>query len=856
MRQRAAWANFWRSDGFLGLIVCLVMLIAGSSGPLRSLELAAYDLALRQSARSPSDRVAVIAIDQHSIDNIGRWPWSREVLADLIDKLTAGGAKVIGTTIFLAEPQQDAGLSYIRRLTDIYQRAGGLPIASPTEELALQTPPWGELAATLKEAESKLDADARLARSLRSAGNVALPMLFATGDPLGRPDKPLPDFVRRQGLKPAEQEGPFIPTERIDAPVLELFGEVATVGQLNLLPDPDGAIRTLPLFLAHFDEVFPALALQIAAKSLNLGVQDLKLSHDAVRLGKLKVPTAAYALAYPHYYASDANRPPFAVDSFFDVLTGKVPVAKYRDKIVLIGSTAAGIGSSYVTPVSSQTPSVLMLAHNVSAILGEHFYVQPTWAGWAESGLFLLVALYLTLLLPRLNAGVAATLTFGLLLLLIISHFVLMIQQMIWLQLMLPAVLLLVGHLALTTKKFFLTERGKEKSEAESAESNRMLALAFQGQGQLDMAFDKFRKCPLDDGLMENLYNLALDFERKRQFNKAEAVFRYMADYKLEFRDLPHRLARAKQLSETVMLGAGGGRANASTLIVEGGQLEKPMLGRYQVEKELGKGAMGVVYLGRDPKINRVVAIKTMALSQEFDEDELVEVKERFFREAETAGRLNHPNIVTIFDAGEEHDLAYIAMEFLKGHDLVPQTKPEALLPLPKVLDIVARVAEALDYAHRNNVVHRDIKPANIMYEPVSDQVKVTDFGIARITDSSKTKTGMVLGTPSYMSPEQLAGNRIDGRSDLFSLGVTLFQLICGQLPFSGDSMAQLMFRIANEPPADIRQLRPDVPPCLVSIIDRALCKDVGQRYQTGGEMARDLRLCLASLGLVSATSS
>ena len=135
-------------------------------------------------------------------------------------------------------------------------------------------------------------------------------------------------------------------------------------------------------------------------------------------------------------------------------------------------------------------------------------------------------------------------------------------------------------------------------------------------------------------------------------------------------------------------------------MLLDGGAVEKPMLGRYQVEKELGKGAMGVVYLGKDPKIGRVVAIKTMALSQEFEADELADVKERFFREAETAGRLNHPNIVTIFDAGEEHDLAYIAMEFLKGRDLVPYTKPDNLLPLDKVLSIVARVAEALGYAH------------------------------------------------------------------------------------------------------------------------------------------------------------
>jgi serine/threonine-protein kinase len=373
-----------------------------------------------------------------------------------------------------------------------------------------------------------------------------------------------------------------------------------------------------------------------------------------------------------------------------------------------------------------------------------------------------------------------------------------------------------------------------------------MLGLAFQGQGQLDIAFDKFRKCPMDEGLMENMYNLALDYERKRQFNKAEAVFRYMLEFNPKFRDTQARLARVKQMSETVMLAGSSGKTNTGTLIMDNGEVEKPMLGRYQLEKELGKGAMGVVYLGRDPKINRVVAIKTMALAQEFDEDELADVKERFFREAETAGRLNHPNIVTMYDAGEEHDLAYIAMEFLKGRDLVPQSKPAGLLPLPLVISILARVADALDYAHSQHVVHRDIKPANIMYEPESDQVKVTDFGIARITDSSRTKTGMVLGTPSYMSPEQLAGKKIDGRSDIFSLGVMLYQMSCGQLPFVGESLAQLMFKISNDAPVDIRTVNPNLPQRLIAVINKALSKDIETRYQRGAEMAADLRAIFA----------
>ena len=181
-------------------------------------------------------------------------------------------------------------------------------------------------------------------------------------------------------------------------------------------------------------------------------------------------------------------------------------------------------------------------------------------------------------------------------------------------------------------------------------------------------------------------------------------------------------------------------------------------------------------------------------------------------------------------------------MEFLKGKDLTPYTKPDNLLPLDRVLSIIARVADALGYAHRNNVVHRDVKPANIMCDLEADSVKVTDFGIARITDSSKTKTGMVLGTPSYMSPEQLAGKKIEGRSDLFSLGVTLYQLSCGKLPFQGDSMAQLMFKIANEAPVDIQTLNSGLPPGVIEVIERSLAKEPDKRFQTGEEMAQAIR--------------
>jgi len=265
-------------------------------------------------------------------------------------------------------------------------------------------------------------------------------------------------------------------------------------------------------------------------------------------------------------------------------------------------------------------------------------------------------------------------------------------------------------------------------------------------------------------------------------------------------------------------------------------------LGRYRIEREIGRGAMGAVYLGRDSKIGRQVAIKTMALSQEFEGDELAEARRRFFREAETAGRLQHPDIVTIYDAGEDQELAYIAMEYLKGEDLQRHSQPGRLLPVPQVLRIVARIAEALAYAHSQGVVHRDIKPANVMVDLAADAVKVTDFGIARISDSSRTRTGMVLGTPSFMSPEQLAGLRVDGRSDLYSLGVLLFQMLTGLLPHRSESMATLMHQIANEPAADVRTLRPELPEMLANVVTLALEKRPEVRYADGRQLAADLR--------------
>jgi serine/threonine-protein kinase len=256
----------------------------------------------------------------------------------------------------------------------------------------------------------------------------------------------------------------------------------------------------------------------------------------------------------------------------------------------------------------------------------------------------------------------------------------------------------------------------------------------------------------------------------------------------------------------------------------------------------IGRGAMGFVYLGRDPKINRIVAIKAVDLASEVEPNELDDARKNFLREAEIAGRLSHPNIVTIFDVGETDGIAYIAMEYLKGRHLSEFAAQDRLLPPSVVLELLSRTADALDYAHAQNIVHRDIKPANIMYDSVSDGLKITDFGIARLIDVGRTRTGIVLGTPAFMSPEQLEGKNVNGHTDLFALGVSLYQLLTGQLPFRGASMTKLMFVIANEPHQSVTAVRADLPEHLNAIVDRALAKDPAERFQSGAEMATAMR--------------
>ncbi len=840
----------FKRDWSVALLISLAFVAATLIGVpflnpfLQNMERLAYDTGVKLTPRdlSATGRIAIVAIDDESIKQIGRWPWPRHLLADMIRWLAQAQAKVIGLQIFLTEPQTDPGLMYFRDLRAYLNNTPFPPNAEPQARGVMEI---------VERAEQDLDADRKLAEALPIAGNVLMPMIFSVQSPLGKADTGLPEFVQRNRLtkvviRPDVNAAPA-ETDAVSVPLATFGIHAAGIGHLNLFRDTDGGIRKAALVLKHYEDYYASLPLLAAARSVNLGPGDITVYlGESIKLGRLEIGTDAEMQMYTGFYSDPERRSPFPTYSFYDVRAGKVPASSFKDKIVLIGSTAAGVGSTHLTPVAAGMSDAELTANIVASIRNQDFYVRPPWTASTQVALFVVIALYLMFALPKLAAGIAAFVSLLLFLGLLTGEQYLLTQERVWLPTVSPALLLLVGHLALTTKRFLITERLKTWAETDSAQTNRMLGLSFQTQGQLDMAMDKFRKLPVDKSVLELMYNLALDFERKRQFSKAGSAYDYILEHDPKFRDVAERKQRAQHAERTVTLGSRR-MTTTGTLILDGID-QKPTLGRYEIDKELGQGAMGTVYLGRDPKINRVVAIKTMALSEEFEEQELAKVRQRFFREAETAGRLSHPNIVTIYDAGEEQDLAYIAMEYLHGRDLTHVIKGRGRLSIRFVLDVGGRVADALDYAHRQDIVHRDIKPANIMYNDKDDTVKVTDFGIARITASSRTKTGVILGTPSYMSPEQLSGKKVDGRSDLYSLGVTMYEMLTGRQPFAGETMAALMYQIANAHHPDIAALRPDAPPCACAIVDRLLEKDAAKRFQTGAEVKQAIAACIGTL--------
>jgi eukaryotic-like serine/threonine-protein kinase len=842
------------SDAALGGFVTLLCLIAyfGDWPLLHSIEAWTYDVRVPLRANpKPSDQIVIVGVDEESLTRVGRWPWPRSVIGELLDILRESGARVIGVGFLFSEPDQNQGLQEMRAIRRELSLQG-VPEPKPGSKSREGEGRAQEMLRMaldlLGEAEMRLDHDAKLEAVLQRTPQAVLPMVMEPGKPGGETEEISKPVLANALAAPAK---PFdtgillqLETRKLVPPLPAFQPDGVALGHLTITADRDGKVRQEQLVLEHRGNLYPSFALRILSAYLAVPTAQITAQPGiGVTVGAIRLPTDE-ALRMPISFNGPAGT--FKAIPAHAVLTGQVLPETFRGKLVLLGPVAPDITEHLATPTSRGMVGMEVAANVLQNALNKNLLSTPPWAFMAELGMLLGFGLILMAGLPRLGTLSAGIVTAVLLAGCLAGTTLAYTRHGYLVTAFYPSLLLILGFATHGARRFLVTTKQQEMVVADGIESNKMLGLSFQGQGMLDMAFEKFKKCPLDDSVMDLLYNLAMDFERKRMFNKSIAVYDHIATQNPAFKDIAERKARLREAEATMTFGGGLKRATAEGTVIVTGGAARPTLGRYEIEKELGRGAMGTVFLGKDPKINRFVAIKTLRLD-EVDAELVADVKERFFREAESAGRLNHPNIVTIHDAGEEQELGYIAMEVLDGKDLKEWCRKDNLLPVKQVLEIVAEVAEALDYAHSQNVVHRDIKPANIMMQK-DGTVKVTDFGIARITTSSKTQTGVLLGTPSYMSPEQITSTKVDGRADIFSLGVVLFEMLAGEKPFQSDNAATLMFQIAKEPHLSILKIRPDLPATCEAIIDKALQKDAAQRYQRAGEMAQALRACAQSL--------
>ena len=625
----------------------------------------------------------------------------------MIEKLKGYGASIIGLNVIFSESEVGEGLKLIGNLEDEFKAA-----FPAQDDPAVRT-----FVQKLKSARDALDSDKKLAEVIAAAENVVLPVFFG-GDRYQQADEDLPEIILKNGL--IHVQGPALkymyPFSKITAPIDRFSEHALGLGHINTTRDPDGAIRREVLLVDYKGLPFPSYTMRLALGAQGIPQDTVQVFSEeegrhGIKIGNRFIPTN------PNYdfFITFTDARAFHHFSFFDVLNDKVEVNNFKDKIVLIGVSATGVDIPQVTPLDKQMSSLNIAANALQNLLQGGFVTRSGLMDVIELVILILVGVFLAVFLPRLKARQGALVSVGVLVVIVVAGIFLFVGPGLWLKITYPILLTVVGYAAVTTSRYFITEVRKDKVEGESAEINRMLGLNFQTQGMLDMAFDKFRRVPVDDGMKDILYNLGLDYERKRMLNKAVSVYEYIQQHDQKYRDIETKIKRLNVASDTMIfgLGTGGKTAEDGTFIID--ETTRPTLGRYEIVKELGKGAMGIVYMGRDPKIGRVTAIKTIRFTEEYEEEEAKKLKEQFFREAETAGLLSHPNIVTIYDAGEDHDLSYIAMEYLEGVDLKDYAQPDNLLPIRDVIRIVAEVADALGYAHEKGVVHRDIKPANIM---------------------------------------------------------------------------------------------------------------------------------------------
>jgi CHASE2 domain-containing sensor protein/tRNA A-37 threonylcarbamoyl transferase component Bud32 len=782
-----------------------------------------YDWFQQYQYQSGSDQILLVTSDPESIGNSKLW--TAAGFAELTQKLNSMGAGVVAATEPLRLPELPPE-EQIQALAELERQAARS--GDSTGNLK-------RLTAQLAGFRKNYDEQRWLQQQLAKAGNVVLPL--AAGTYAGSSKIPAAcaaHGVNQQGAEPGSRDAAPVVSQLLTPPSI-LCSSSRTVGVIGSLAGTTPSAHATNLLVQWNDILLPSLPLAILAARSGDNQSIIVATSNSLTLDDQVIRTNLGFEVLHRFYSTRDNSPEFQSASADDIIQGRIDPALVEGRLILVGN-----GDSSAFDKLSPSP-LFATATALSNLINNEYLLRPGWLVWMEWGMVAAVML-LVLLWPPGMPAIGALLV-GLVMATIVLSIEawLLVSAHIWVQLGTVS-LFAACSVWLANALPGLSTQGKAGHKYHSASGPR----GSSPQDELDLQFSVLRQQAMTDNNKEKLYQIAFKHGRDEEFAKAERVLHCIYQHDPHYKDVATLLEKlsGQQMHKPVQKDYAPLQKTGADQTAAQGDVSQKTLGRYTIERKLGEGAMATVYLARDPKIGRKVAIKTVALAEEFDDASLEEARQQFMREAESAGRLNHPHIISIYDVGEDRDVSYLAMEYFEGVSLLKHAQRDDLLPAASVMELMARAADALDYAHRQGVVHRDIKPANIMYHAVSDELKITDFGIARLTDTSRTKTGIILGTPSYMSPEQLMASGVTGQSDLYSLGVTLYQLLTGVAPFRADSIPKLMDKIMREEAHPITQVRADLPACADSVMTTVLAKKPEDRYSSGRAMAMALREC------------
>ncbi|NLD35516.1 MAG: serine/threonine protein kinase [Desulfatiglans sp.] len=761
-----------------------------------------------------SEDLVIVRLDTKGFDKqANKGDSFSQLCIKLIDSLSEGGAKVIA---FVSLSKTDEPVQTIEAVRAF---AGEVKVY-PHEKKPAEFRDF--IFESINRLEGALAKEGQIPGLPALKGPVIVPL---TVMPAGTTPIKNPDFLDASGM-----DGSFL--DSISVETLASFNHMQIAGRAGagFIGKYGKAVQddiSFPVYAGYKGSLVPTIALRMAISYHGLKPAQVKPDESMIMIRDLGIP-----LINGRIYTPYRGEPTSYSTVGYEKFTGNMEKRHdTKDKVFLIELAGSGIENSDLS-----LKSTALIADQFFDMMNGRSAARPSYLVYVEILFFVLFTFAYIRLASSKGHSTRLILFITIILVMILAVFASFLFAGVWVK---------TGNMIFGTVLLSLLLAVKydpsKSVNVRSCETSRILGLNLQSQGELDEAFEEFRSLPLDKETKDLIYNLGLEYEKKNMPVKAIELYTYI-NKSGGFRDLDERIPMLKASDYASTMGSYRGIKEPSSVLSDSSVNARTMVGRYKIIGQIGKGSMGLVYKAQDPKINRLVAIKTIRFSDEFEEDVIKEIKERFFMEAEIAGKLSHQSIVTIHDVGDDGDLTYMAMEYLEGEDLDKFIKKGNLLPVRTVLNIVAQIAEALDYAHRDGVIHRDIKPANVMLLK-NGQVKVTDFGIAKAISSSKTKTGVILGTPNYMSPEQIMGQKIDLKSDIFSLGVLFYQLLTGELPFHGDNLSGLLYQITQVQHTSCREYNNRIPKACEQILDSALAKNPAKRFRTAGQMARILRL-------------